>query len=357
MRGVLIVAAVCVCFAAVVSGHAHLTEPLAWNPNPSKSSPCGAGAAFPTYDTTSANAAVGPTSWTPNKNLQFQWQLVAGDGAGMVSIAIDENYGTSFQSAGTAQIVSGPSTDGNIDVLGYYVLSFTPPASLLCSGGATKNLCSVQFTTPSGWYSCTTITSSNAIATASNYTAPPETCVAGHGGQNMFFCTNSNQGNFAITQSVFVAGSPNLQGPLGFTNTDKACNATFYQNMNSALVFTNSKLSTGGWNPACATAYRRYLCAQNFPLCSGTQQSGVEACKSICYAAIDACGLAPSHQNLFDCATDMNFPNSNNENAQDSVGQCPPCTGVCALTLPASASTSSLSVATLLAIVVAFFAL
>jgi len=275
----------------------------------------------------------------------------------MVQVAVDMNYGTNFQTIGTASIVSGPSTDGNIDVLGYYTLSIAVPSSILCAGGATKNLCSVQFSTPSGWYSCTTITSSNAAASPTNYTAPVETCVAGHGGQTLFFCANTNQGNFAITGSVYVAGSPNLQGVLGFTNTDKACNATFYQNMNSALVFTNSKLSTGGWNPACATAYRRYLCAQNFPLCSGTQQSGVEACKSVCYAAIDACGLAPSHQNLFDCATDMNFPNTNNENAYDSVGRCPACTGDCALTLPASANTASLSVATLLAIVVAFFAL
>ena len=52
-----------------------------------------------------------------------------------------------------------------------------------------------------------------------------------------------------------------FQPVIGFTNTDKACNATFYQNMNSALVFTNSKNPgpNGGWNSGCATVIQLHI--------------------------------------------------------------------------------------------------
>jgi len=333
----LAIAIICVIFITRVSGHAYLTEPFAWNPQPSKTSPCGGGGAFLTLDAAEPTIA---TTWSPDVPLYFGWQLISQEGQGAVTVSVASNYGTNFNVVGIAEFVSGPPGANNqIAALGDYVLSITPPSNLLCSGGVTGNLCSVQFSTASGWYSCTTVTSANAVEYPHiNNTISPETCVAGHGDQNMFFCA----GSFAIDQPVYVGDSPNIQTPYGFTQTDESLNATFYQNMNSVLVFTNSKTSTGAWNTNCATAYRRYLCAQYFPLCSSNQKSGISACKSICYAAADTCGLTSSHQNLFNCETNANFPSTNTATTFDSVGQCPACTGDCVLSSSAERTTSSL---------------
>jgi len=347
-----VLAVVVLSLVVYVAGHAKLNDPLAWNPTPSKTQPCGGGAAFSTLPNTAAGSTdmlKGGQSW------QFQWQLVAGDGSGPVHVRIDPNYGTTFSvSVGTAggdssTIVSGPDPN-YIDVLGTYTLKLTIPQGIVCTGGTQGNLCSMQFYTDSGWYACATVTTDSSTAN-NNSISNANGCVGNQNGvSKFFFCTNSAVGNFALTaRFIWTGSSPTLQQPNGFTEMDSICNATWYQNMHSSLVFSNNKNSDGTLNMVCGAAYRRYLCGQMFPACSGTLQSGVEACKSSCYAAIDACGLQASHQNLFDCATNLNYPFGSATATSDSVSTCPPCKGDCALTMAARASRTSFSVVGLFA--------
>jgi len=283
---------------------------------------------------------------------QFQWQLVAGDGSGDVTVKFDPDYGTNFQQGSVATIVSGP--DSSIDVLGYYTLQVTIPAGLKCTGGLTGNMCSVQFQSTSAWYSCTSITTDISPAANNNVTqtgVPP--CMSPGAQQNiMFFCANNNLGQYALRSQFGIwngAGSnnnpiPTLQNPLtGFILQDQLANATFFFNMHSALVFSNSKNADGTLKQSCADAYTRYLCAVMFPACSSTQQGWVQPCKSTCYTAIEKCGLQSSHQNLINCVDNPNYSNGNYRAYDSENGQCPPCTGDCLLTVRAAASHTGVS--------------
>jgi len=343
---VVFVAAVFLCLVSYVAGHAKLNVPLAWNPSPSKTAPCGGGTAFQTTISTDPNQDVLKTG----TNWNFQWQLVAGDGNGLPQIGVDSNYGTNFLGIGTATYISGPAgSDSSVTVLGVYTMSIAIPSNLVCTGGVQGNLCSMQFKTPTGWYACATITTDKSVANNNSISTQQATCVQPTG-QRLFFCTN-NVGNFALNganNGIWVVGNPTLQTATGFTDQDALANATFYLNMKSSLVFGNSKLPNGQFNPTCAQAYHRYLCAQMFPACSGSRQSGLSACKSACYAAVDACNLNPSHQSLFDCVDNTNYATASQPNPHDSVGTCAPCVGDCALTVTAGADKASISAVALL---------
>jgi len=165
----------------------------------------------------------------------------------------------------------------------------------------------------------------------------------------MFFCTDT-VGQFGLDAArfgIWVVNTPTLQTITGFTDQDKLANLTFWQNMRSALVFGSAKNPDGSFNQACFQAYHRYLCAQMFPACAPTQSAGLESCKSACYDAILSCGLNPSHQNLFDCSTNQNYATASTPNPYDSVTQCAPCTGACALTVTAGAGRSVVSLLSL----------
>jgi len=344
---VCVVAVVCLSLVSHVAAHAKLNMPLAWNPSPSKTAPCGGGAAYPSIPVQTSDSTYPSYDLKTGQAWQFQWQLVAGDGSGPVMVGVDSTYGTNFQGIGTASVVSGPDTQ--IDVLGTYTLSITIPSGLVCTGGIQGNLCSMQFKNQNGWYACATVTTDLSVANNNSISSVQATCVQ-PGAQRMFFCTNT-AGNFGLNAArfgIWVVNTPALQTATGFTDQDSIANATFWQNMRSALVFSTAKNPDGSFNQNCFQAYHRYLCGQMFPACTGTQNSGLEACKSACYSAIDACGLNPSHQNLFDCATNGNYPKGVST-AFDSVAQCAPCVGDCALTTVAAASHSTLSLVSLLA--------
>jgi hypothetical protein len=147
------------------------------------------------------------------------------------------------------------------------------------------------------------------------------------------FCTNLEVG-----VSVDIAGNPNLGNMVSY---DSTVLATYNANMQSRLMFGNA-----GANAACAAAYKRFLCANEFPFCGNSQTNG--ACKSACYEMSAACDLQDSHKDLYDCA-------ANQITGRDSVGTCAPCTGACALTLGAG-SHVTYSVAVLVSLFAAVFA-
>lgn len=74
-------------FYTVIEAHARLTDPIPWNQNPSKTSPCG-GISSPDII----------NSFSAGTLINIGWQVIAGDGAGDVIQSIDISGGTNFTS-------------------------------------------------------------------------------------------------------------------------------------------------------------------------------------------------------------------------------------------------------------------
>jgi hypothetical protein len=192
----------------------------------------------------------------------------------------------------------------------------------------------MQARSTTDWFSCATVEIvKTAVAPANNGGGSSQLqskCVARP--NIMGFCNN-----LAIGASIETSGNPALSNMVTYDQTV----LTVYQaNMASTKVFGNA-----GQNAACAAAYKRFLCAYEFPLCGLTTG---DACKSACYEMSQACDLQDSHKDLYDCAAIQTT-------SQDSVGTCAPCTGACALTLGAG-SQISYSLAVVVSLFAALFA-
>jgi hypothetical protein len=321
MSRLLIVAVLASYCVSLISGHAVMTNPVAWNPSPSKGNPCGGGAAQGT-------AAV---TYQEGASITVGWRVVAGDGNGAVSLNFVPQSATAptVPAAGAfANPIPTTASPQNPPVAtGPYTLSATLPTTL------TAGLYTMQARSTTDWFSCATVNITK-IPTAgagagTNPTAQiqsqcaPRPAILG-------FCNNLAQG-----ASIETALNPALSS---MTNYDQTVLATYQANMASTRVFGNAAN-----NAACAAAYKRFICAFEFPRCGLPMTTGA-ACKSACYEMSQACDLQDSHKDLYDCAA-LQTTDS------DSVGTCAPCTGACALTLGAGSH-----VTYSLAVVVSLFA-
>jgi len=273
------VAVVVLLLSAVtlVAGHAVLTAPSAWNPQPSKTSPCGAGKAF------TAAAA----TYSAGQTITLTWKVIAGDGTGPVTVSIDQAGGTNFVTVATATT--------SITTTGTFSLSITLPTPLACT--AANGLCTLQAKSSSGWYSCTSFALPGASPVASSTGAAGPTCTTA---PTLKFCTQVSG------KSIDYSANPQLDAD-SIADWDATVNSTYVQNIGSKLVFTHQH------NDACLAGYKAFLCASEFPLC-GTVSSGT--CASSCAQVDTLCGVNATHAALFVC------PGVNIRTTSDSWGTC-----------------------------------
>jgi len=238
----------------LANSHAVLDNPKPFNPNPSKTSPCGGG-------TTSTLAEA---AWQVGTVVQITWQVVATDGEGTVALAFDVNGAQTFNAANAIQL-------GNAPLVGFYNFTFTVP-QLTCAGP--NGLCTAQFASSSAWFSCTSV-QLTAVPPPPINTNP--TCQLVNG---LTYCTQLN-GQYALIPygQTAVATDQNLVPVLA---------ATLY----NPNVFTTPN-ATG-----CNAAYQNFLCHNAMPYCGGI----AAACQTVCNNALQLCGISASHIGLYNCA-------------------------------------------------------
>jgi len=238
-----------------VFGHAKLDTPTAWNPNPSKTFPCGGGAPQP----------FASIVWQGGSLQSLIWEVVAGDGVGPVEGLINTQAQTNFDT-GVVTLFTG----GNSPSLGQHIMTFTVP-NIQCVGP--NQTCLLQVSSSSGWVACSTISISNTSRSISE----KNVCVYG---TEIQFCSFRNAANISI--------------PLGTSasSVDLQVNSTYNTNINNPNVFTN------GGDANCQAAYKQLACLDGLPDCGQTS-----ACKTVCQNAVTLCGLTPAEANLYDCST------------------------------------------------------
>jgi len=296
----------CLSLVLLVSGHAVLKSPKPWNTAASKTSPCGGG----TAPTASA------TTWVPGSTVQIQWQVIAGDGAGAVTVLINTANGNTFSGTGT-QI-------GNPTAVGTSNFAFTVPA-VTCTGAG--GLCSVQVKSSSNWFSCTSVkiqaastpvaaTSATVAATSATKaagTSPAATSATKAAGATTAAKSSAKPVSTAAPPTPPAGGEDddaptcpivsglsfctmvngnNVTLSLGDTASqiDDTAKSTFTETLNNPLVFATPN-ATG-----CADAFKQLICSSAFPLCGADT-----ACQPNCKAAISKCTIQDSHKGLFDC--------------------------------------------------------
>jgi len=235
----------------LVFGHAKLNVPPAWNPQPSKASPCGGG---PQPTDTATTFTVGTTE-------SITWQVVAGDGVGAVTLSVDPAAGTNFANG----VVIGTPT-----AVGTYTYPYTVP-SVTCTGA--NGLCNIQVASSSGWFACSTVRFDQP-----GVPVPPPPTPSCQAVSGLTFCTMINGHSIEVEPGT---------DPLSL---DKALAVTYTATLYNANVFSNPNTTL------CQTDYKNYLCHSQFPWCGQTA-----ACQPSCYDAIGNCGITTSHRGLYDC--------------------------------------------------------
>jgi len=236
----------------VVSGHAKLQTPAAWNTQPSKTSPCGGGSA----------PSLAAISWNVNTQVSIAWTVIAQDGSGVVSVKWDLAGGSNFQ--GNATVL------GSANAVGNYNFALLVP-NVVATGP--KGLITMQVFSSSGWFSCSSVQ-----ILGSNLPLPPPPAPICVVPIDLAFCLSRNH--------------VNVQIPGGYTANavDKSITDSYTTTLHNTNVFSNGNSS------ACATAYKNYLCQTGLPNCGQTY-----ACKSLCQNALNLCGIQPAHITLYDC--------------------------------------------------------
>jgi hypothetical protein len=266
-----------------VSSHAVSVSPIPWNPNPSKTSPCGVPAG-----TTPADQVV--MTLVQGQPFTIQWHVVVGDGNGPVAMNIDPTGLQQFSNGATTVPLSG-NTPTNI---GYYTFNATAP-TITCTGGPTNDMCTMQiFATQTQWFSCATVK----ILQAGTVTTPaatlPFTCQVASG---LSFCTWMNGQNVIVPP-----------GQLSAETLDSTVEATYQQNLANPMVFSTPN------NPNCPGWYKKFLCGMSFQPCVNTT-TPYSACNQACINTNNYCGLTELHQPLYNC---KNYTNT----VADLTGNC-----------------------------------
>jgi hypothetical protein len=273
-----LVAAVLLAFVASIYAHSISRIPPAWNPNPSKTAQCGGGRPGPVV----MNLYVGQTQ-------DFTWEVVAGDGAGAVTIRLDPSGG-SFVGGNFATL---ERTD-NIVPQGVGTFKFSAKVpDVTCTG--TDGTCTLQMFSTSNWYSCATvkvIRSTNGTGTTTQPTLPT-TCNVASG---LKFCTWMNGQNVVVP--------PGQISPL---TLDWAVQNAYNSYLQNTLVFKNPN------HPQCAGWFQKLICGLNFQPCTAGGLPG--GCNQACLNTNAYCETTDVHLSLYNCTK---FPNT----VADLTGNC-----------------------------------
>jgi len=266
-----------------VFSHAKLEYPKPYNPNPSTTSPCGGAAAL----------LLPSAIWTQGDSLNITWTIVASDGNGVVSMAIDTTGGLAFTSAQAVSIPlvgTNPTTGPNRP----YTYTFTVPMDLTCT--SSNKMCPVQVKTSANWFACTNVEvrayvapSASSTGSSSDPTADVNAvqCETISGSSGVIFC------NGKIGANVQIGA-----GETAY-NVDQYVKNTYYQNINKTTVFAN-----GTSNPECGILYKDFLCDLSFPPCGTAVSTGLRtggSCQKQCSDTMTACGVTNIHVGLYPC--------------------------------------------------------
>jgi len=193
------------------------------------------------------------------------WQVVAGDGVGSVIASLDPAGGQNFPAP--PNLVQ---TIGTAPAVGTYNFTLNVTA-VTCTGAG--GVCTLQVKSSSDWYSCATVQLT--AAPAPTIAPPTPVCQLVNG---LAFCSELNG------QYVTLPGT-------GATpvNLDIQTQNTYNLNYNNPMVFMNN-------STACATAYKTFLCHNDFPYCGYKA-----ACQSLCTTAIQTCQVTPAEAGLYNC--------------------------------------------------------
>jgi len=254
-----VVVVVCGWFVGLCWGHAALVKPTAFNPNPSRSSPCGG--------STALAAAVG--SVVASSSFQIQWHVIASDGEGAVTMNLNTAGGQTF--SGT-NVVTLSHSEPAPNALATFLLTYSVPSTASCT--ASNGICYAQFTA-SGWFACTALSvSANAAAVppVSNSSLP--SCQKA---SNLSFCGVVN-GNTVL-----------VPGGQSFSNMDIGAQDTVVADLNNPNVFKTP------YTAGCASSYQSFVCANTFRLCTNPLNPQ-PVCASSENASTVLCSLSTSHQ-------------------------------------------------------------
>ncbi|GAM19830.1 hypothetical protein SAMD00019534_030050 [Acytostelium subglobosum LB1] len=259
MRIILSLCLIALAISQVYS-HSVLTVPTPWNTNPSKTSPCGGG--------TAATTAV--YTYCKGKPTTIEWKVIAADGRGPITVSLDTNGGTNFN---TPVTVTGPTPNAETT----FTFSMTVP-DVTCA----NNKCTMQVKSDSNWFSCATIN----IAETCNTTKSDQlvTVLA----EDLKFC-----GEYANNHRVMI--------PIGQTaaQIDNDVKAAFTANIANPLVF-------GDNGTACRTSYAKYVCQENFPLDPGSTSAEKKPINlntySDCVNMNTDCKTTNLHLGLYPCS-------------------------------------------------------
>ncbi|EFA79282.1 putative transmembrane protein [Heterostelium album PN500] len=262
---IVALALVCLMTISLVSSHAVLTNPVSWNTNPSKTSPCGGG--------TPATAPV--ATYCKGQPATLTWKVVAGDGTGPLTISIDPAGGTSFTT-----VVNQVAPAVNPNAVSTFKAVVTMP-------DITCDKCTLQVFSSSNWFSCSTIK----IAEKCDTPVEDRQAVLA---DDLTFC-----GKWVNEHVVSI--------PVGQTaeTIDDSVAATFAANLKNPLVFQNNDTN-------CANKYAAFLCAYNFPLddpSGNVSQPIYKISEGQCAGMNDACATTDLHRTLYPCDS---YPTSNN---------------------------------------------
>jgi hypothetical protein len=321
MRFVLTLIAFATICLVMVQGHAKLNTPTAWNPNPSKTANCGGVTTAPTV---AAATLILGQPWT------FQWQIVAGDGAGPVAFSLSTSnnatafagspFFTSASISATQQVnaITLPATSTTATALG----GFTS-----CTG--TGGLCAIRLKSSSDWYACTTV---KILASAPPSTTPAPSPAPGPSpsGSTVTVPTCVIASGLSVCSAVNGKSVLILPGSTGTAAEFKAKETDIVQNaitLNMANPFVFETPST----PGCIESYTRLLCAKTFMACpvpaaaTGPTTTTMDkvptspvVCTNSCVNTVHYCGITSSHANLYSCNTDPAF----SQPKSDSLGTC-----------------------------------
>jgi len=216
--------------------------------------------------------------------VTFVWYVLAGDGVGAVTAAIDPTGGTNFN-------VPLPLTGPIPGTVGSYTFSATVP-SVTCTGASTdgSKLCSIQFQSTSAWYSCTSV---EILTTGTQTVSIPKKCVYP---SVLKFCDMINGQNVLI---------PDVGQDLAAY--DVTLKNNFYATLYNPAVFNSPNTS------ACGDYFKKLYCGINYPLCSAPNDGG---CGQTCEAINLKCGVTELHKPLFECNT------SYTNRDKDATGVC-----------------------------------
>ncbi|KAJ2991983.1 hypothetical protein HDV02_003368 [Globomyces sp. JEL0801] len=259
--------------------HAVLQVPLPFNPNPSKTGPCG-GASFSKTTSTIYRLKT-------DGQLPFTWNVIAGDGGGTLSASIDPLGGTNF--------TLPTSLNFNAPTVGQYSTELTLP-SVSCTK---NNPCTMQIKTSANWFSCFLFETGNYTA-KDLYPSMIKSC-ASVGANTMTYCQSMNNNQVVLPETN------------NFVFQDSA-NQVFYNS-----VINNTNVMVNGTNELCQSMLKNYICGSTLQYCgTSSHLTGMDNC--YCESMKKNCGITESHDALFNCST---LPTINDCKNTNQIGSAP----------------------------------